>query len=536
MALVAQQVGAHHRGGGERNDHGDDDGGGKRDGELAEETANDSAHQEQGNKNGDERNADGEDGEADFFCALQRRGKRRQAVFQMTRDIFHHHDSVIHDEARGNGQSHERKIVNAEAEQIHHRAGADQRDRDGHGGNQRGARVAQKDEDHQDHQDNGNQQRLFDVADGGANGRGAVKHHGDFNPQRNRGLDEGKLRDDAVHCVDDVGAGLAEDDDGDGALPVQVAGSADVLHRVNHLRDVGKAHSGAILITDDDRPVVGRGGDLVVGQDVRGYDAVGNLAFGEVGILQAEHGLQIREGESVACQLRGIGFHADGGQRAASDADLADALYLRKLLHDDGGSDVIHFFGTVLIGGEAEDHDGRVGGIDFAIGGIGRQVGGQIRARGVDGGFDVARGAVDIATEIELNGDGGAAERAGGGHLRDAGNVAELALERSGDGRGHNFGAASGQTGTDGDGGEINFGQRRNRQHLECNCPGKRNRDGEQRGRDRAVNERRGDVHAGPGASALGVPGGCGLGASPPEVSCFGDLLEKRCARLSKKM
>ena len=211
------------------------------------------------------------------------------------------------------------------------------------------------------------------------------------------------------------------------------------------MRDVGEADSGAVAIADNERPVVGGFGDLVVGEDIRGHEAVAELAFGEVGILQAEDGLQIRESESVGGELGGIGIHTHRGQRSASDADLAHALNLRKLLHDDGGSRVVHAFGAVFIGGEAEDHDGRVGGIHFAIGGIGREVRGQISSRGIDGGLDVARRAIDVATEIELNGDGGAAEGAGGSHLRDAGNVAELALERSGDGGGHNFGAASGQ-------------------------------------------------------------------------------------------
>ena len=47
--------------------------------------------------------------------------------------------------------------------------------------------------------------------------------------------------------------------------------------------------------------------------------------------------------------------------------------------------------------------------------------------------------------EIELHGDVGRAENAGGGHLGDAGDAAELALERRRDGRGHRFGARAGK-------------------------------------------------------------------------------------------
>ncbi len=99
-ALVLQQVGAHHGRGGQRDDHGHENGRRESDGKLAEETANDSAHQQKRDKDGNERNADGEDGEADFFRALQRRGKGLHAVFQMARDIFHHHDGIIDHKSR----------------------------------------------------------------------------------------------------------------------------------------------------------------------------------------------------------------------------------------------------------------------------------------------------------------------------------------------------------------------------------------------------------------------------------------------------
>ena len=77
--------------------------------------------------------------------ALQRRGDGRHAVFQMPRDVFHHHDGIVHHEAGRDGQRHQREVVEAVAEQIHHRASADQRDRHGDGGNERGAAVAQED-------------------------------------------------------------------------------------------------------------------------------------------------------------------------------------------------------------------------------------------------------------------------------------------------------------------------------------------------------------------------------------------------------
>ena len=104
-----------------------------------------------------------------------------------------------------------------------------------------------------------------------------------------------------------------------------------------------------MLITDDERLVVRGVRDLVVGKDVRGHNAVGDLAFGQVSVLQAQHGLQIRQGKSVAGQLCGICVHTHGRQCATSDRHLPYALYLRQLLLDDGGGFVIHFVGTVFV-------------------------------------------------------------------------------------------------------------------------------------------------------------------------------------------
>ena len=107
---------------------------------------------------------------------------------------------------------------------------------------------------------------------------------------------------------------------------------------------------------------------------------------------------------------------------------------------------------------------GEVRGIDFAIGRIAAQVGGQIGARGVDGGLDVARRAVDVAVEAELKRDPGLSDRALRGHLGHVGDRAEMLLERFGDAGSHHFGAGAGKRSLDRNGGKIDLRQRRYRQ------------------------------------------------------------------------
>ena len=49
---------------------------------------------------------------------LQRRLQRFHPRLQMAGDILQHHDSVIHHEAGGDGQGHQRQVIEAEAAQI----------------------------------------------------------------------------------------------------------------------------------------------------------------------------------------------------------------------------------------------------------------------------------------------------------------------------------------------------------------------------------------------------------------------------------
>ena len=102
------------------------------------------------------------------------------------------------------------------------------------------------------------------------------------------GLDGRQFAADIFNRLDDVGAGLAKDDDRDGRLAVEVAGGTDVLHRVCHVGDIGEADGGAVVVADDERPVISGVLDLVVGDDVGSDDAVRELAAGLVGILQAQ--------------------------------------------------------------------------------------------------------------------------------------------------------------------------------------------------------------------------------------------------------
>src|SRR5260370_35310943 len=73
----------------------------------------------------------------------------------MTDDVLEHNNGVVHDETDREDQRHHGHIVQAVVEHVHHGESADQRKRQGHGGDHGGRDVPQEQEDPQDHQDHG---------------------------------------------------------------------------------------------------------------------------------------------------------------------------------------------------------------------------------------------------------------------------------------------------------------------------------------------------------------------------------------------
>ena len=214
---MAKKFGAHHRRERERDERGNENGDGEGDGKFAEEAADDVAHEEQRNQHGDERNGERNNGESDLLGAFQRGLQRRFAFFDVAADVFDHDDGVVDDEAGGDGEGHERKVVEAVAEQIHHAERADDGERHGNAGNDGGAHAAQKKKnDHHDQADGEHQSELH-VFHGSANGGGAVGENVDLDGGGKRGLQLRQEFLDAIDDGDDVRAGLAlnvEDDRG----------------------------------------------------------------------------------------------------------------------------------------------------------------------------------------------------------------------------------------------------------------------------------------------------------------------------------
>src|SRR5580700_9465198 len=262
-----------------------------------EQPPDNAAHQQQRNEDRDQRNADRYDGEADLARALDRRLQRRGAGLEMAEDVFHHHDRVIDHEADGDGQRHQRKIVQAVTEEIDDGDGAEQRQRHRGARNERGVDAAQEQQDHQHDQRARQRQRELDVLDRSANGLGAIDDDIEMDAGGNERAHSPQGGLDVVHGVDHVGAGLLEHQEHNGDVVAMQRAERDVLRSVDGLADVADMNRGAVAIGDDDAVVVVRLGQLIVGGDGEALLLAEQRTLGGVGGGVDERGSHVLQGE-----------------------------------------------------------------------------------------------------------------------------------------------------------------------------------------------------------------------------------------------
>ena len=232
---------------------------------------------------------------------------------------------------------------------------------------------------------------------------------------------------------------------------------------------------------------------LVVGVDGVGAGGAVDIALRAVDGGDRDLAAHVLQRQALGDELGRIDLDADRGLLLAADDDLGDAGDLADLLRELGVDGVADRGQRQRVRRRRQQQDRRVRRVDLAIGRRRGQVFGQLAAGGVDRGLHVVGGGVDRAVEIELDGDRSRAEIAGRGHLRDAGNLRELALQRLRDRRGHGLRAAAGQAGGDLDGRKIDLRQRRHRQQRIGDEADEQDAGHHQRGADRIANERRGD-------------------------------------------
>ncbi len=324
LMVGPQKARGHHRRQRQRHDHRDEDRHRQRDREFAEQAADDSAHQQQRDQHRDQRNRDRHDRETDFLGALEGGRHRLFAFLDIAGDVLQHHDGVVDHEAHGNGQRHQRQIVERIAERPHQRAGAEQRQRHRDGRNHRGPEAAQEDEDHHHHQRDGQQQSELHVLHRGADGLGAVADYLDLDRGRDRGDQPRQRRLDLVDGLDDVGAGLFEHHQEYAALAVGPGRLFGVFWPGDGLANVANPQRPAVAVGDDDVvPVLGFQ-QLIVGVDGIGAGGAVDVALRTVDGGDRDLAAHVLHREALGDELGRIDLDTNGGLLLPADDDLRD--------------------------------------------------------------------------------------------------------------------------------------------------------------------------------------------------------------------
>ena len=235
-------------------------------------------------------------------------------------------------------------------------------------------------------------------------------------------IDAGERREerlDALDDLDDVGARLAADDDQHGALAVGPGRDAVVLDVVVDVRDVAEPHRRAVVWVDDQVAVLVGAEELIVGGDGRRLRA--RPPMRPLGPVRPWR-------RPARCRTSSRVRPTPASASGSTCTRTAGCWPPPTKTWPTPSTCEIFCARTVLaasktcasgsgLRGEREDQDRRVGRVDLAVVRAERQVGRQLAAGGVDGRLHVARRRVDVAVEIELQGDRRRAERARRGHL-----------------------------------------------------------------------------------------------------------------------
>ena len=272
---------------------------------------------------------------------------------------------------------------------------------------------------------------------------------------------------------------------------VEPPGDQIVLRRTDGLADIAYADRRAVAIGDDQIGICVGVEQLIIGVERVGLTRAVERAFGKVDIGLAEHRAHVFEVDAARRKSLRIDLHADGRLLLAADTDEADPGYLRYLLQQNAFRVSVDRGQRQAVGGDAEHQDRRVGRIDLPDQRRIRHVRRQISGRGIDRGQRIADRSIDAAAQLELQGDLGVAERTRRRHLGEAGDFAELLLERRCDRRRHGLRVGAGQLRRDGQSGIVDVGQRRHRQQRVRDETAHQQPDHQQSGRDRPLDERR---------------------------------------------
>ena len=240
------------------------------------------------------------------FDPLRAASSGLSPCFYIARDVLDHDDSVVDDEACRDGEGHEGEVVHAEAHEIHGAERADERKGHGDARYDRRGEVPEEEEDDEHHEGYRKHQLELHVPHGCADRRGAVGQDGDLHGGRKRAPELRQEGLDAVHHLDDVGARLPLDVEDNRRRIVHPRGLLNVFRVIDRLCNIGEFYGSAVLVRDDDGPVLAGGKELVVGPDDIGLARTVKAALCLVDVRRPKGGAHVFEGQAVGGERRRI--------------------------------------------------------------------------------------------------------------------------------------------------------------------------------------------------------------------------------------
>ncbi len=247
-------------------------------------------------------------------------------------DRLHHHDGVIDDDADGQHQAEQGKVVEAETHGRHDGEGADNGHRHRNQGNDGAAPVLQEQEHDDGHQDDGVAQRLEHLVDRFGDERRGVIDDVVIQAGREAPLQLDHLGLDQLGHVQGVGAGELVNGQGHGRPGVHSAGLVVALGGQLDLGDIPELDKTAVAVGFEDHvgklfglaePAHGADGELE-GLSGRGR-GLADLPGRHLDVLRFNGPGHIGGGQAAIGQLLRVQPHAHAVIALAKVGDVADA-------------------------------------------------------------------------------------------------------------------------------------------------------------------------------------------------------------------
>jgi len=349
-----------------------------------------------------------------------------------------HHDRVVDHDAHHQGEPEHGVGVEGEAEHVHDDERAQDRGGDGEEDVERRGPRAQEDPAHEAGQQRGEDEGEEDLVDRVLDEDGGVEVDGDGEALGDLPLDLDEPRPHVAPDLHRVRPAELGDPEPDGRLAVGPGEATPVLEAVLDHRDVPQAHRGAAPVGDDEVSEALDVDRLPFRADVHLARVALDPARGHLEVLALDRAVHVRHGQALRLQPDRVVPHPHVAVAEALELDLAhpgDRLELGA----DHVADVVGHEGRRAAADDGDPHDRLVLGVRL---GDDRRVDahGQATLQLGELALHVLEGHVDVALELELDGDVAAALARGGRDLLDPFDGGHRILHQVDDVRLHDLG------------------------------------------------------------------------------------------------